>query len=236
MSNYTIAVNWSGKDALSDSDPAKVISGSDFNTEFSTVQTAINSKANINGDSGEAFSTKTASSSSNTTVAASTQYVTSAINTLDSDITTSISGHDTKANILLAAYPVGCIYTSTSSTNPSSLFGGTWEAFGEGKVLVGKASSGTFDTAGATGGAETDSHALTTAEMPEHQHGTNIRNEYNSVHIDSTGSSYSTGNSNDGMTNGNGYTALTGETGGGNAHTHDIVQPYIVVYFFKRIP
>ena len=33
MSNYNIAVSWSGKDALSDSDADKVISGGDFNTE-----------------------------------------------------------------------------------------------------------------------------------------------------------------------------------------------------------
>ena len=44
MSDYTLAVNWSGKDALSDSDAAKVISGSDFNTEFTTIRTAVNSK------------------------------------------------------------------------------------------------------------------------------------------------------------------------------------------------
>mgnify|MGYP001600079837 CR=1 FL=1 len=55
MSNYTIAVNWSGKDALSDSDPAKVISGSDFNTEFTTVQTAVNTKADLNGSASESF-------------------------------------------------------------------------------------------------------------------------------------------------------------------------------------
>ena len=55
MSNYTIAVAWSGKDALSDSDAAKVISGADFNTEFSAVQTAVNTKANINGDATETF-------------------------------------------------------------------------------------------------------------------------------------------------------------------------------------
>ena len=47
MSDYTLAVNWSGKDALSDSDAAKVISGSDFNTEFTTVRTAVNSKADL---------------------------------------------------------------------------------------------------------------------------------------------------------------------------------------------
>ena len=92
MSDYTIAVNWAGKDALSDSDAAKVISGSDFNTEFTTVRTAINSKADINGDSGESFSANnitvagtltvtgvptipTASAGTNTTQAASTAFV-----------------------------------------------------------------------------------------------------------------------------------------------------------------
>jgi len=45
MSNYNIQISWSGKDALPDSDPAKVISGNDFQTEFEAVRTDINSKA-----------------------------------------------------------------------------------------------------------------------------------------------------------------------------------------------
>jgi len=44
MSDFTPQVAWSGKDALSDGDSNKIISGSDFNTEFSGVQTAVNSK------------------------------------------------------------------------------------------------------------------------------------------------------------------------------------------------
>lgn len=44
MSDYSIQVSWSGKDALADSDPNKVISGADFNTEFSAIVTAVNSK------------------------------------------------------------------------------------------------------------------------------------------------------------------------------------------------
>ena len=44
MSNYTIQVGWSGKDALNSSDPEKIISGDDLNTEFAAVQTALNSK------------------------------------------------------------------------------------------------------------------------------------------------------------------------------------------------
>ena len=55
MSNYTIAVGWSGKDALADTDPGKVISGADFNTEFTAVRTSLNSKADVNGSSSENF-------------------------------------------------------------------------------------------------------------------------------------------------------------------------------------
>src|SRR5690349_19835954 len=34
-------------------------------------------------------------------------------------------------------YPVGCIYTTTVSTNPATVFGfGTWAAYGSGRCLV----------------------------------------------------------------------------------------------------
>jgi len=69
MSDYTIAVDWAGKDNLADSDTAKVISGADFNTEFTTVRTAVNSKADLNGDSSEDFSSNNATIAGNTTIA-----------------------------------------------------------------------------------------------------------------------------------------------------------------------
>jgi len=108
MSDYTLAVNWSGKDALSDSDAAKVISGADFNSEFTTIRTAVNSKADLNGDAGEGFAMDdatiagtltigetltvtgiptipTAATATSTTQAASTAMVHAAI---DADVTT----------------------------------------------------------------------------------------------------------------------------------------------------
>lgn len=62
-------------------------------------------------------------------------------------------------------YPVGSIYMSVNSANPSTLFQGTtWEEV-QGRFLLGHSST---YKAGATGGEAT--HTLTTAEIPSHVH------------------------------------------------------------------
>ena len=217
MSNYTLAVNWSGKDALSDSDAAKVISGTDFNTEFTTVRTAVNSKADTNGSASEDFAMNngtiagnvtapTQTAGNNTTRLATTAFVTTAVAALDA------------AAINALVYPVGSIYTTVSSTAPATLLGmGTWAAFGAGKVPVGiDASQTEFDTIEETGGTKT--HTLTTSEMPAHTHTIPTKG--------SGGSSYNL----DYVTGGD--TTASSSTGGGAAH--NILQPYIVVYMWKR--
>lgn len=83
-------------------------------------------------------------------------------------------------SILNMVYPVGSIYMSVNSTNPSSLFGGTWVAWGTGRVPVGIDTSQTeFNTVEKTGGAKsyssshthtTASVALTVAQLPAHNH------------------------------------------------------------------
>lgn len=69
-----------------------------------------------------------------------------------------------------AVYPVGCIYESTLSTDPSTLFTGTsWTAFGQGKMLVGLDSGDAdFNSTSDTGGSKTVT--LTEAQMPQHSH------------------------------------------------------------------
>ena len=126
----------------------------------------------------------------------------------------------TQAAALLAVYPIGSVYTSVVSTNPSTLFGGNWEAFGAGRVMVGLDSGDTdFDTVEEIGGAKT--HALSIAEMPAHSHTYTLENTRGtgSPGAGNGDSSFSTPN--------------TSTVGSGAAHT--IVQPYIVVYMFKRI-
>lgn len=48
MSNYTKLVNFAIKDTLNSGDSGKLIRGTEINTEFNNIATAISSKADIN--------------------------------------------------------------------------------------------------------------------------------------------------------------------------------------------
>lgn len=66
-------------------------------------------------------------------------------------------------------YPVGSIYMSTQNTNPSTLFGGEWSAWGQGRVPVGiDTMNSKFNTVEKVGGEE--NHTLTLSEIAEHTH------------------------------------------------------------------
>lgn len=77
-------------------------------------------------------------------------------------------------NILLAVYPVGSIYMSISPTNPGTLFGGTWEAWGTGRVPVAvDANNSDFNTVEKTGGSSTVTLTSAQSGVPAHAHGLN---------------------------------------------------------------
>ena len=126
------------------------------------------------------------------------------------------------------AYPVGSIYmNATNATNPGTLLGfGTWTAFGEGRVLIGIDSSDTdFDSAEETGGSKT--HTLTEAQLPSHRH-TIGSNDSTAGFGGAAGNQEFVQDAGTGI----GTPCNTSFTGSGQAHT--IVQPYIVVYMWKR--
>ena len=57
--------------------------------------------------------------------------------------------------LLNIIYPVGSIYMSLNSANPSTIFGGTWEQISKGRTLVGVDSSDTdFNIAEKIGGSK----------------------------------------------------------------------------------
>lgn len=156
-----------------------------------------------------------------------------------------------------AIYPVGSIYMSVKSTNPSTYFGGTWVAWGSGRVPVGINTSDTnFSTVEKTGGASTVT--LTTSQMPSHTHtftGSSATTDSKGGHthtLNFTKTEWSGSSSSRVVVDSKDYTALTNSktasagahthtltakgsnasTGGGGSHTN--LQPYIVCYMWKR--
>lgn len=71
---------------------------------------------------------------------------------------------EAKEEAILEAHPVGSLYWSKNSTNPSELFGGTWQQIKDVFILA----SGDDYEADSSGGSAT--HKLTTNEMPSHTH------------------------------------------------------------------
>lgn len=138
--------------------------------------------------------------------------------------------------VLDNVYPIGSIYMNVNSTNPGTLFGGTWEQI-QGKFLLGMSSS---YPAGSQGGEA--SHTLTTEEMPSHGH--NPANEAGYYgFITNSQKAFTVGDM--GVQSGSGRyypysttafdisrNSLTGTTGGGKSHNN--MPPYLSIYIWKR--
>lgn len=163
-------------------------------------------------------------------VAAVRNYLESSAILHQSDIENIVSQAVSEA--LLTGHPIGSIETNVSGTNPGTYLGGTWEAFGAGRVLMGigtgtdaNSTSRTYSSAESTGGEYT--HKLTVAEMPSHKHpipyrtNTNVTTGSSGQWTTDPGTSTGSSDSQAVAVGGNGY--------------HNNIQPYITVYFWKRV-
>ena len=227
MSDYTKSTNFATKDNLSSGNPLKIVKGTEIDTEFNNIATAIATKADLASPTFTGTPTlptgtiaTTQSAGNNTTAVATTAFVQAAIALL---------------------YPVGSIYTNaTNSTNPGTLLGfGTWTAFGAGRVMVGfDSGNALFDVAEETGGsadAITVSHthtATSTVTDPTHNHsytqpspGTFVQN------INGTGQGAVSGTTGSAST---GISVATTISSTGSSGTNANYQPYITVYIWKR--
>lgn len=138
--------------------------------------------------------------------------------------------------VLDNVYPIGSIYMNVNSTNPGTLFGGTWEQI-QGKFLLGMSSS---YPAGSQGGEA--SHTLTTEEIPSHGHNPANQSGYFGF-ITNSKKAFEVGDM--GVQSGSGRyypystaafdisrNSLTGTTGGGKSHNN--MPPYLSIYIWKR--
>ena len=96
---------------------------------------------------------------------------------IKSYLETNGGGYATKNDIYNLIYPVGSIYLSVNSVDPSTIFGGTWEQIKDTFLL----SSGDTYSIGSTGG--NSSTTLEIANLPSHNHtGTTGNQSANHTH------------------------------------------------------
>ena len=118
-------------------------------------------------------------------------------------------------------YPIGSIFITTNTTNPSTYFGGNWERI-EGRFLL-AADDSTYKI-GSTGGEAT--HKLTINEMPSHNHLV----DYDQI-WDGGGGTLTLGTTD----NGGSWASGTWVHNTGGSQAHNNMPPYLVVYMWKRI-
>lgn len=161
--------------------------------------------------------------------------------TVKSIIAENVSSTSLAIDLLNSIYPIGSIYMSMNQTDPSILFGGTWERI-QARFLIGAGTpqqNNTVDlgvistnelgwdfVAGNTGGEF--EHQLTIEEIASHNHNFQV----NIQHIDgaiTSGESLMTGL----QLNGRRRYVDTTHTEG-QSQRHNNVPPYLAVYMWKR--
>lgn len=201
-------IEWAKNKAQLDGEIEGIIQ-EQFNIDWQEKENAINLKiTNVSNDLSN-FKTETGARFNTTK-----EELTSLINT-------------TIDNTINSIYPIGSVYISLTETNPGTYLKGTWEQFGQGRTLigVGAGNDGTntqeFEV-NTTGGEY--KHKLVIDEMPSHNH------KYYSPIVQEVVPSSNT------STYGN-YTKsyqIDTDSAGGDGY-HNNVQPYVTVYFWKRV-
>jgi hypothetical protein len=231
-SDYVKSTNFATKDALASGNALKIVKGTEIDTEFNNIATAVATKADLASPTFTGTPTLptgtiavTQSSANSSTAIATTAFVQAVLATL---------------------HPVGSIYiNATNSTNPATLLGfGTWTAFGAGRVPVGfDSGNALFDVAEETGGsadAIVPSHthtATSTVTDPTHSHTATVNvgagGGASAVFGAQAGgpASSNTATTNSAST---GITVATSISTTGVSVTNANYQPYITVYMWKR--
>lgn len=152
-------------------------------------------------------------------------------------------------------YPIGSIYLSFDKNSPGSRLGGTWQLCGSGRYLMCyDPNNSWFDKPGSDRGTSSgpgnwrdEGTALTINQMPSHSHGNDHHRHYiwggNSnggfidgfIPVDKWMSDSIKSNSNGNSRTLSDWSGISiHNTGGGQAHSHFHVSPYMTVCVWER--
>lgn len=143
---------------------------------------------------------------------------------------------DLKSEILLACYPVGSYYWSSESTDPSTLFGGTWERVKDTFVYA----LGDSGSAGDTGGAS--SRTIAETNLPKLGGSFIMHSGGEATNIAQVTGKFTAGIKNANAYKSGGVTSTGANSvgrvdlnyGRDNPTALNIMPPYIKAYCFKR--
>jgi hypothetical protein len=100
MTDYVKSTNFASKDSLSIGNPLKIVKGTEIDTEFNNIATAVATKADIANPTFTGVpAAPTAASGTNTTQLATTAFVAAAVTAYDAALTVSASQLETDAVI-----------------------------------------------------------------------------------------------------------------------------------------
>lgn len=209
MSSYTKSTDFASKDALLTGNPLKVVKGTEIDDEFNAIQTAVNSKADLNSPAltGTPTST-TAASGTNTTQIATCAFVVA--NSVPSGLISLWSGST-------ASIPTGWVLCDGNNSTPDL----------RNRFIVGAGDTYAVDATGGSADAVVVSHTHTVTD-PGHNHSVpNSGSQNNSFDSGTTVGNDTTG------TSGTATTGISIASAGESGTNKNLPPYYALAYIMK---
>jgi hypothetical protein len=227
MANYTKATNFTAKDGLPTGNSGKIIKGTEIDTEFTAISSAISSKADLNSPALTGTPTApTASSGTNTTQLATTAFVIA--NAIPSGLISMWSG-------TIASIPSGWVLCNGSNSTPDL----------RNKFIIGAHSDSTGIAYSTITGSNTQSGGSKDSIVVSHTHtATSVVTDPSHVHtqigtspgiagLEGAGSAAVANTSNTGSAV-TGITVATTNASTGSSGTDQNLPPYYALAFIMK--